>query len=290
MSELFPIIAPVLLGVILGFLWGKRGLPYDSAFISNLVFNLGVPCLVFATLTRIDIEIGAFGIMAAAALVALAGFLGATFLLLKIFGLKQKTYLATVMTPNTGNVGLPLCLLAFGGEGLAFGIIVYSLVATTQFTFGLGMAAGTASPREFARIPLIYALAAALIFVLTGTKPPLWIANSTKLIGEMAIPLMVITLGVSLAKLKFVNAWTGLGLSVFRLAMGFGVGFAVAELFGLEGVARGVLILQSAMPAAIFNYMLAMQFDNEPGNVAGVVFISTVISFLTMPFLLSFVL
>ena len=118
----------------------------------------------------------------------------------------------------------------------------------------------------------------------------MWIANSTKLIGEMAIPLMVITLGVSLAKLKFVNAWTGLGLSVFRLAMGFGVGIGVAELFGLEGVARGVLILQSAMPAAIFNYMLAMQFDNEPGNVAGVVFISTVISFLTMPFLLSFVL
>ncbi len=290
LAEIFSVVAPILFGVLLGFFWARLRLPYDSNFVSALVFNLGTPLLVFYTLTNIKVDPTAFGIMAFATAAAMAAFALISYVVLRLARLERRTYWSVVMMPNTGNVGLPLCLLAFGDEGLAFAIIVYSIVSMCQFTVGVGLNAGTFSLREFARVPLIYAVAAALVFLLTGTKPPLWIANSTKLIGQMAIPLMIVTLGVSLAKLKVTSLPRSFMLSLVRFAMGLGVGVGLAEVLGLEGTPRGVLILQCAMPAAVFNYMLAARYGNNPDEVAGVIVTSTLFSFLTLPFLLSFLL
>jgi predicted permease len=99
---------------------------------------------------------------------------------------------------------------------------------------------------------------------------------------------MLITLGVSLARLHVENIKRALTISVLRLVIGFLVGVLVAALFRLPMPARGVLILQSAMPAAVFNYLLAEHFDRNAGDTAGVVVISTVLSLVTLPFLLRF--
>ena len=288
--QLLSIMAPVFVGVTFGFIWSRLDKPFDEEFITSLVFNLGTPLLVFSTLTKLDTDPKAFAEIALVVVVALVLLFIISFLVLKILRLDPRTYLATIMIPNTGNVGLPLCFLAFGELGLAFAIIVYTIVSLTQFTLGVAIAAGSFSILELGRNSLIYAVLAALLVMVTNYQLPHWIASTVHIFGQLAIPLMLIMLGVSLAKLKITNLPRNLILSSLRLTMGLIVGLLVSYLFGLEGVARGVVVLECSMPAAVFNYMLAMRYKNSPEDVAGLVVTSTLFSFATLPLLLAFVL
>lgn len=285
-SDLFAIIAPVFAGAGLGWLWGRLKRPFDHQMVTALSTQLATPCLVFATLTRMDVTTAAFGEIALAALIsyALMGALGAA--VLRALEQPFHSYLPSLMFGNIGNMGLPLCLFAYGHAGLALAIAVFAVGAVLQFTIGVWIAAGRGSPMELLRTPILYSVAAALAFMLAGTKPPLWLHNSTRLIGDLMIPLMLLALGVSLASLRVASMARAVGFSVLRLAGGFACGAAVAWAFGLIGPARGVLIVQSTMPVAVFNYLFAKAYNREPEEVAGIVLISTVISFATLPLLL----
>ncbi|HIF60767.1 MAG TPA: AEC family transporter [Rhodospirillales bacterium] len=288
--HLLTIIAPVFFGVAFGFVWSRLDKPFDTEFVTSLVFNLGTPLLIFSTLTKLDTDPRAFADLAMVMVVALFLFLIISFLVLKVFGLDQRTYLAAIMIPNTGNIGIPLCFLAFGELGLAFAIIVYTIVSLTQFTLGVAIAAGSFSLMELAKNSLIYAVLAALLVMVTDYQLPNWLANTVHIFSQFAIPLMLIMLGVSIAKLKVTRLRRNLALSCVRLTMGLSVGLFVSHLFGLEGVARGVVVLECSMPAAVFNYMLAMRYENSPEEVAGLVVTSTLFSFATLPLLLAFIL
>jgi hypothetical protein len=121
----------------------------------------------------------------------------------------------------------------------------------------------------------------------TGTRPPRWLANALETLGLMAIPIMLLALGVSLARLAPGKLTVSGTVAVLRLALGFAGGYGVALLFGLDGAARGVLIIQSAMPAAVFNYLWAQVYGRDSAAVAGVVVISTLLAFLLLPLILA---
>lgn len=288
--ELFSIIAPVFVCVAIGFVWKRRGQPFDSDFIITLTTIIGTPCLVFATLVKVEMDWNAFRDMAGASVVTFVAFGAVSWAALKVWGLELRAFWPGQVFANFGNMGLPLCLLAFGQQGLALAIVYFTIGVLLLFTVGYAVAAGTASIERLARMPLIYFVVAALLFMVTETEPPQWIYATTKLIGDLTIPLMLIALGVSVASLKIKSIWRSLGLSLLRLGTGFAVGVVTAMAFGLEGPARGVLILVSAMPVAVFAYLFAARYDTQPGEVAGTVVVSTAISFVTLPALLWFVL
>jgi malate permease and related proteins len=288
-AQLFAIMAPVLVCVGIGIVWAKRNHAWDTEFITRLTYYVGTPFLVFSTLTGTGLDSAAFSEMAGAALLALAGFVLFSLPVLWIFRLAPKTYLPGLIFPNSGNTGLPLCLFAFGEPGLALGIAYFTVTSISNFTLGQWISSGNLSPLELLKTPLIYAVAIALIFMIWKIEVPLWLANTSSLIGSLTIPLILITLGVSLANLKITRLKRATLLSAFRLIMGLGVGVGVAMIFGLEGTARGVVILDSAMPVAVFNYLFAQRYDNSPGDVAGMVVVSTILSFLTLPALLMLV-
>ena len=288
--ELFSIIAPLFVCAGIGYGWAKSGRGYDVELVTNMVTNIGVPCLVFHTLSNLTVPAASFGTMVIAAVAVLSACLVVGGLILHFAGLPRRAYLPALSFANTGNMGLPLTYLAFGDVGLGLAIAVFTVYATTQFTLGLAIASGTTSFRSLLRVPVLYALPPALAFMLTGTTPPKWIDNTTDILGDITIPLMLITLGISLARLSVRSLPRSLALSLLRLAMGFAVGVGVAFAFGFEGAARGVLIIQSTMPVAVFNYLFAMRYKTAPEEVAGMVVISTVLSFLTLPLLLWFVL
>ena len=288
-TQLLSIILPVFFGVGCGYLWIRSGQSFDQESITNLVFNIGTPILIFSTLTRLDVDPGAFSDIAIVTVIALLVFLIISALILKIARLSQRTYLAAIVIPNTGNVGLPLCFLAFGEPGLVFGIIVYTIVSLVQFTFGLAIASGSFSISVLSRNPIIYAVLVALFVMITEVALPEWIADTALIYGQFAIPLMLISLGASLAKIKVNNFTRNLLLSLVRLLMGFGVGLIVSDLFELDGVARGVIIIECSMPAAVFNYMLAMKYNNDPDSVAALVVTSTLLTFACLPVLIAFV-
>jgi len=289
-GELFSIIAPVFICAGIGFAWGKFGRSYDVELVTNLVTNIGAPCLVFHTLANLRVEGSAFVTVVGATVAALALSMAVGALVLRLARLSLKAFLPALMFPNTGNMGLPLNYLAFGDVGLALGIGVFTVYTVAQFTLGVAIASGTASLKALARVPLLYALAAALAFMITGHVPPKWVNVTTDLLAGLTIPLMLITLGISLARLKVASVPRSLGLSVLRLVMGFAIGIALAAALGLDGTTRGVLIVQLSMPVAVFNYLFAQRYKTAPEEVAGMVVMSTALSFASLPLLLWFVL
>jgi predicted permease len=287
---IFSVIAPIFLCALLGFLWVKKGLPFDTPFVSRLVLEIGAPCLIFSSFMEQDIDMATFGTMAKAALLSmlLFGIVGGS--ILHLAGLDQRTWLPSQVFPNSGNMGLPLCLLAFGEEGLALGMTYFMVMTVFSFTLGVMITSGKLTLREFASNPTFVAVLITLLFLFTGTKPWVWVQNTTQLLGDFTIPLMLIAMGVSLARFRITSAGRSILIAALRLGMGFVVGVGVAELFGLTGVMRGVTILQSAMPVAVFSYLFAVRYNRSPEEVAGTVVISTLLSFATLPALLWYVL
>jgi hypothetical protein len=284
------IIAPLFVIAGVGFIWGRSKRPFDTNMIGMLTVNFGVPCLAFSTLTKLQVSPATFGVIAGLFALALLINAAVSATVLRLMRLNVAGYLPGTIFPNNGNMGLPLCLFAFGNEGLALGISIFVIGSICNFTVGMALAAGRWSPRDLARNPIIYLIAAALAFLIAGERPPGWLANTTQILGGMSIPLMLLALGVSLSRLKVQSIRRSLVLAILRLAVGFLTGLFLAWAFGLEGAVRGVLIIQCSMPAAVVNYIIAARFDRAPGEVAGLIVASTVISFATLPLLLLVVL
>ena len=285
-SDLVAVIAPVFLIAALGFGWARAGLPFDGAFITTFMINVATPCLVFATLTRMRFEGGELATMAiaATACMGLAAIVAAP--LLPVFRLPLSVYLPALSFPNAGNMGMPLCLFAFGELGLGLAVAFFATLAVLQFTLGPAIAAGRTDLKQMVRTPVIYAVAVSLAFQASGLAVPRWLANTATLVGDCAVPLMLLSLGVALSRLRLMGIGRATAMSALRLGLGFAAGLAVSWAMGLEGVMRGVVILESSMPVAVFNYLWAVRYGNAPEEVAGIVLGSTALSFLTLPLLL----
>lgn len=289
-TELFTVIAPVFICVGIGFAWAKMERPYDSKLVTALLANFGTPCLVFSSIVGSKLTPEDFGSMVFIATTAMVGFALTSAVVLKIAGISKRTFLSAMTVPNTGNMGLPLCLFAFGERGLALAIGYYTIASLTQFTFGPLAASGGSAFTKLLKIPLIYAVFLGVAALVTGFEPPRWIDNTTRLLGGMTIPMLLITLGFSLASLRVKGLQRCILLSIFRIGMGFAGGVLLADVFALEGIMRGVVIVESSMPVAVFSYLFAQQYDRSPEEVAGLVVVSTVISFITLPALMWYVL
>ena len=284
--DIAAIIAPLFVIAGIGFTWGRSGRPFDTNMIGALTLNFGVPCLIFSTMTKLQVSLVAFGSIAGLYTLAVLVNLAIAAMVLRLMKLDVAAYLPGSIFPNNGNMGLPLCLFAFGEEGLALGISIFVISSLGNFTLGVALVSGRMTPRQIAKTPAIYVVMAALVFLLTDIDPPGWLANTTEIIGGMSIPLMLLALGVSLSRLKVHSMGRSLVLALMRLGVGFAIGYFLAWSFDLEGALRGVLILQCAMPAAVFNYIIAVRYERAAEEIAGLVVASTVISFLTLPLLL----
>ncbi len=289
-GDLFAIIAPVFISAGIGFVWAHRGHAYDVDLVTALMTNVGTPCLVFYTLTDAKLDPNIFGSMALMSIGAIASTGLLAILVLRLTGSDIRSFLPSLMFSNCGNMGLPLCLLAFGEEGLALAIVYLTVSVVGQFTLGMMIPSGVVSFAGLIRIPILYSIAAALVLMIMNVDPPAVVSNTTRILGGMTIPIMLITLGVSLARLRIAALPRSTMMSLLRLLMGFGVGVGLSAIIGLDGLERGVLIVQSAMPVAVFNYLFAQRYKRAPEEVAGMVVISTALSFVSLPLLLWFVL
>ena len=293
LSQIFSVIAPVLFCALIGYWWARSKTPYDSEFVSNMVLYVAAPCLIIATMSESSLSSQLFLKMALAcvAVTVVMGVLGA--LIIKMLNHDIRVYLPSLMFPNVGNMGLPLCLLAFGEEGLALALSFFMVLSLAHFPVGIFLASGDAvggGLQRMLKMPILYAIAFAIIMLVTGYRLPEFASNSVALVGAITIPLMLITLGVSLHSLR-VSDWK---LSVFysslRIFVGMAVGWSVATLMGFKGAELGVVMIQASMPVAVFNYLFAVKFNRSPEQVAGMVVVSTLMAFVTLPGLLYFIL
>lgn len=289
-AEIFSVIAPLVVLAGAGWVWAARGKPFHVEQVSLLVTNFGTPCLVIHSLLNAEVDRSMIGTMALATLIALIAFMAINTALLTLMRLPVRDYVAGLTFPNAGNAGLSLSLFAYGQPGLALGIIFFAVTSLCNFTIGQSILAGRGNLGAVLRSPMIWAVLIGVAGNLLQVHPPVWIMRSLQVAGGIAIPLMLFTLGVSLATLKVNDLRRGLLLSALRLIAGIVAGFGLSWLLGLEGVARGVFIIQCAMPVAVVNYIFAVRYNRDPQTMASLVVISTLLSFATLPALLALVL
>ncbi|MEM6758084.1 MAG: AEC family transporter [Pseudomonadota bacterium] len=281
------IVAPVFLLAAIGYIWVKLGLEYRIQFVTRLAMSLGVPCLIFVSLMQTEIDRAALTSLSAAAVMAYGIVTLACLALVHIVGLDRRTYAAPLIFGNTGNLGLPLALFAFGQVGLSYAIVVFAIMAIWSFTYGISLVAGGGALAKVLREPIVWATLLGALFMLMGWKTPQFLTNTLDLIGQIAIPLMLITLGVAVAHLSTAGMMQAVALSAVKLVLCSGIAWTVGTLFALEPVALAVLVLQVATPVAVTSYMLAEKFGAAADRVAGLVVASTLMSVAALPILLA---
>lgn len=288
-NQLLQVVAPIFLVIAVGYIWSRKDQKFDIEFVTSIAINLGTPCLAFSTLTSLEIQYSMLGVISFSTVVGIALFGIIGLCILKMFSLPYKGYLPPLMFANIGNMGLPVCLFAYGKEGVALAIIIFAVFMVGQFTVALFLYSGSFSVTSLFKNPIVISVIISVLILVSGYKPPEWISKASQLLGEMTIPMMLLTLGVSLQRLKVFNIGKAALLSIVRIGMGFGVGLLVAELMGLTGIARGVFILQNSMPVAVFNYLLAERYKRNATETAELIIVSTILSIVTLPLVLSFV-
>lgn len=289
-GQILPVLVPVFLITLLGAAWAWLRVPFQRDFLTAVVMNVGVPCLILNGTAQLHADPRLLFHMMGYAVVALAGsaIVGAT--LLSATRQPLRSYLPAVSFGNTGNLGLPLCLFAFGQTGLGLAIGFYLVNSVAQFCLAPLLQGREPVLRTLLTTPVIYAAVIGLGLLGTGTALPLWLANTVGLLAGMAIPLMMLALGHSLGSIKVRHLKVAAGIAVTRLVPGLLVAIAIITAFDLHGITRGVVLLQSSMPVAVFCYLLAARYDRHPEDVASAILVSTLAAFAMLPFLLWFAL
>ncbi len=283
------ITAPVFLLATIGYVWVRLGFEYRVEFVTRLAMTLSVPCLIFVSLMKTNVAPSALAALSLASLVAYALVTLACFFLVKVMRLDVATYLAPLIFGNTGNVGMPLALFAFGTVGLDYAVVIFAVMAILSFTFGIWLVSGGGSLTKVVQEPMVAATLLGALFLWQGWQTPQFLTNALELIGQIAIPVMLITLGVAVARLETKAMGRAVLLSLCKTAICVVCSWYTATWFGLEPVAAAVLILQVSTPVAVTSYMLAEKYGAEAQPVAGLVVASTLMAVITLPLILAFV-
>jgi predicted permease len=293
-SELLTTFANNLLPIFLvsgaGFLLGKF-LTVDSRSLGRVVFYVFSPLLVFDLMIKSTLNLRqAFTTIAfTASIIAIMGTLA--FLLGKLFRLERPYLLAVILTVafgNTGNYGLPLVKFAFGDDALAVASLFYVTTTILFNTVGVVIASLGHMDLKSAllglfKLPIIYGVTLALLIKGIGLQLPLPVSRTIEIAANGAIPVMLILLGLELARIQWSHNFRALGLGVLlKLLIAPLVGLALASLFGLQHAARQGSVLEGAMPAAVATTVVATEYKLEPSLVTAIVFLGTVLSPLTL--------
>ena len=284
------IILPVIFVVLIGYLWNKYNKDFNPIAVTKLVANIGLPCLIYDSLTRSNLTINIyFKIFLSAFLVLAIGFLFG-YLLIKIFRLPSIKLTTPLMHPNTGNMGIPLSLLAFGNEGLALAAGFASIVMVSHFTVNTAISSGNYSFKKIILSPVLLSLIFSLIILFYKIEMPNFFNSITKILSGFVIPLVLLSLGISLSKINIKKLKIGFILGLFKLISGPFIGLLVVYLLKLDGNVAKVVILQASMPAAILTYLIAAQNNSYDQEIGTAVFVSTIGSAFSIPIILFFLL
>ena len=282
------IVSPVFILAVIGFAWVRLGFEYRIEFITRLTMTISVPCLIFSALMGAEIGRGALTDLLLASTVCYTALFAVITAVLWIGRLDIRTFCVPLVFGNTGNLGLPLALFAFGPEGLSYAIVVFAVMAIMSFTIGIWIVAGGGNPLATLKEPIVGATLLGTLFLWNGWRTPVFATNTIELIGQMAIPLMLLSLGVALARLKLNSVLRATWLSALKLLLSVGIALAVGYWFNLEGVAFAVLVLQISTPVAVTSYFLAAKYGADSDEVASLVVISTLVSVVALPITLAF--
>ncbi len=288
-------ILPIFVVASVGFVLARR-LHVDVRSLSRVTFNALAPCLVFSLLVTSQVGAQEFGRIVVYTLLFVSAAGVVARLAAMPFRLDRPelaAFLIVVMFSNAGNYGLSVVLFAFGREALARAAIYFVTSALVMYTFGTWLASsgrlgGREALRGLVRVPAVWGVAAAALVIWTGVELPPAVSRPIGLLGDAAIPSMLLVLGMQFEKGARADRPGLVALaSILVLVAAPVIGFLLASALGLTGVTRQALLVQSAMPSAVITTIVALEFDVAPAFVASVVVVTTLASPLTLSILIA---
>ena len=276
------IIFPLFAIVLAGWLYGRRHRP-DMALANQLNMDVFVPALVFAALAGKSFDLLSYQALAVGGIAVVLGSGLLAWPLARLLQADTKTFLPPMMFNNSGNMGLPLAVLAFGEAALPAAVVLFLVENLLHFSLGVWMLDHRARLANLWRMPMMLAALAGLAASLSGIAlwPPL--LTAIRMLGDISIPLLLFTLGVRLADATF-QAW-GIGLAgaVARPVLGMLIAWGAGWALGLSPQHQGMLLVFGALPPAVLNYVFAERYRQEPDKVASIVMVGNVASLLFIP-------
>lgn len=282
------IVSPVFILGSVGYIWVWLGFEYRLQFVTGMAMTLSVPALIFVALMQTKIEPSALSLLLVASVVTYIILTVVFYLVVRVLKLEVRSFLPPLIFGNTGNVGLPIAYFAFGDEGFAYAIVVFAVMAIWSFTFGVWIVSGGGNLSKVLKEPIVGATLLGGLFMWQGWETPTFLTNALDLVGQMAIPMMLITLGVAVARLKLGRLGQAFWLSILKAAICIGVAAGIGVWMGLPHIALAILILQVGTPVAVTSYMLAEKYGADSNAVAGLAVVSTLISVAVIPLVVGF--
>ena len=283
--KLFEVIFPVFFIVAIGYFIGKKHPNLDTSFITNFAANFGTPSLVIFALTSTGITFAFFAEYFIYSLIMLTcfGIVGLIFLILM-----KKDYIRELppfFLPNTGNMGIPICLFAYGQLGMGVAAAISSLVVALHFTLNIFLANKKFDFDVIIKSPAFYAILITVCILYFQIETPKFVINTVMLLAYTMIVLILMSLGIGLTQMKVFSFGSSIITSIGRVIVGPIIGFIIIKIFNLSGFAAGVLLIQSSMPSAILCYLIASMYSPKEivDNISSMIVVSTLMSLVTVP-------
>ena len=288
MLQVLQIVFPIFAIVGLGYLYALRHGP-DMASANRLNLEIFTPALIFSVLAGEGFELARYADLALAAAIVVLGSGLLAWPVARAFGFSSRIFLPPMMFNNSGNMGLPLALFAFGEAALPAAMILFLVENTLHFTVGNAMLTGHVNPLKLLKMPMLAATLAGLAVAVFSLPIPAPVHEAIDLLGQIAIPLMLFALGVRMTGVDFADWRIGLIGALICPASGLLVALAVLMWIPLSEIQFAQLVVFAALPPAVLNFMLAERYGIAPRQVAAIVLLGNLASLAVLPAVLFFV-
>jgi predicted permease len=300
LTSLFQLFAANLLPIFLvagiGFIL-QRKLNIHPRPISQVVFNILTPALIFKLLITTEIQATEMGRMVVLSLLTTISIGLVAWLLAKLLRLPVVTAGAFVLTAigmNAGNFGLSVNYFAFGDEALAWASIFF--VTNSLFINSAGIyiaTVGKLNPRVamkgLLKVPAVYTIPIAFIVQALNIEIPIGLWRPIELLSGAAIPCMLLILGMQISNTGLPKRIGLLGLtSALRLIVSPFFAYLFAQALGFTGAAFQAGVTEAAVPTAVITSIIALEFDVDPSYVTGAILITTLLTPFTLTPILAF--
>lgn len=287
--QLISIIFPVFAIVLLGFLYGKKHTP-DMAAANKLNIDIFVPALIFDVLTAKSFNLVEYQSLTVAGICVILGAVIIAWPVARFFGYQFKTFIPPMMFNNSGNLGLPLMVFAFGEKALPAAVLLFIIENTLHFSVGMKILNHKSSLLELFKIPILLATIVGLTISILHIEMPQLLATPIKMLGQISIPLMLFSLGVRLIHINWQDWKIGLIGAIVSPISGLAIAIPAGYLLDLPAQQFSLLIVFGALPPAVLNYMIAERYNQQPRQVASIVLLGNLAAVAVIPMVLAFIL
>jgi len=289
LERIFATVFPLVAIVTVGFLYARKK-HTDMSAANALNIDVFVPALLFSVLSAKSFDLMRFQELAIGGIIVVIGSGLIIWPVCKLLKVNPKTFIPPIMFNNSGNLGLPLAVLAFGEEALAAAVVLFLVENTLHFTVGLYILDKKTNPFQVLRMPIILASILGLTWSGFHLPLPTPIATFIDMLGKISIPLMLFALGVRMTSVDLTHWKIGVWGAILCPLSGLLIAVPLQSVLHLEPIQFAYLLLFAALPPAVLNYMLAERYQQEPHQVASIVLLGNISSLLFIPATLYFIL